>query len=209
MKNITTIFFTLPIFLLSLSHALQDHIDAPLLTIGAQFSESSLQKEETLVGFDAMNMRKMGNGRMRVAIKRIMRRESTTNDEREEEEDQESSRISGVKNCNLEDEKGDFGVGSVKNCKNGGRKRNVAGFVTFGQNTKRSNKLHQTSQLNHQDTSEAKRWKNSSISKRVSTREEETQRLVKAAREIANLMHKDYKDWGHRKPPINNREPLH
>ncbi|KAG6581710.1 hypothetical protein SDJN03_21712, partial [Cucurbita argyrosperma subsp. sororia] len=166
----------------------KDHIDAPLLTIGAQFSESSLQKEETLVGFDAMNMRKMGNGRMRVAIKRIMRRESTTNDEREEEEDQESSRISGVKNCNLEDEKGDFGV---------------------GQNTKRSNKLHQTSQLNHQDTSEAKRWKNSSISKRVSTREEETQRLVKAAREIANLMHKDYKDWGHRKPPINNREPLH
>ncbi|XP_022956105.1 uncharacterized protein LOC111457897 isoform X2 [Cucurbita moschata] len=171
MKNITTIFFILPIFLLSLSHALQDHIGAPLLSIGAQFSESSLQKE-TLVGFDAMNMRKMGNGRMRVAIKRIMRRESTTNDEREEEEDQESSRISG-------------------------------------QNTKRSNKLHQTSQLNHQDTSEAKRWKNSSISKRVSTREEETQRLVKAAREIANLMHKDYKDWGHRKPPINNREPLH
>ncbi|XP_022980732.1 uncharacterized protein LOC111480014 isoform X2 [Cucurbita maxima] len=170
MKNITTIFFTLPIFLLSLSHALQDHIDAPLLTIGAQFSESSLQKE-TLVGFDAMNMRKMGSGRMRVAVKRIMRRESTANDEREEE-DQESSGISGQK-------------------------------------TKSSNKFHQTSQLNHQDTREAKRWKNSSISKRVSTREEETQRLVKAAREIANLMHKDYKDWGHRKPPINNREPLH
>lgn len=83
------------------------------------------------MGFDAMNMRKMGSGRMRVAINRIMRRESTTNDEREEE-DQESSRISGVKNCNLEDEKGDFGVGSVKNCKNGGRKLNVAGFVTFG-----------------------------------------------------------------------------
>lgn len=81
----------------------------------------------------------MGNGRKRVEVKRIMRKETTTNDEREE--DQESSRISGAnhydRTCNFEDQKGDFGVTSrknmgVKNCKNAAKKLNVAGFVTFG-----------------------------------------------------------------------------
>lgn len=93
------------------------------------------------MGFDGIGMRKMGNGRKRVAMKRIMRRETATNDEREEDEEI-SSRISGAnqydRTCNFEDDqKGDFGVGrknmGVKNCKNAAAKKlNVAGFVTFG-----------------------------------------------------------------------------
>lgn len=164
----------------SLSHALQDDTDEPLLPVGANFSESSLEEEETLVGFDAIGLRKMGNGRKRVAVKKEII--TTTNDEREEDHEEISSRISGLYK-------------------------------------KSSYKPHQTSQLNHdqETTIDAKGSKNSrhikeksTSSKRVlATKDEETQRLLKAAREIANLMHKDYKDWAHRKPPINNREPLH
>ncbi|EXB77636.1 hypothetical protein L484_018152 [Morus notabilis] len=38
---------------------------------------------------------------------------------------------------------------------------------------------------------------------------DETRRLLEAAKEIVSLMHKDYKGMGRRKPPINNHEPSH
>lgn len=38
---------------------------------------------------------------------------------------------------------------------------------------------------------------------------DETRSLLEAAKEIVNLMHKDYKGMGRRKPPINNQEPRH
>ncbi|KAF3443983.1 hypothetical protein FNV43_RR13673 [Rhamnella rubrinervis] len=38
---------------------------------------------------------------------------------------------------------------------------------------------------------------------------DETRSLMEAAKEIVNLMHKDYKGMGRRKPPINNHEPKH
>ncbi|KAH0984385.1 hypothetical protein GBA52_011562 [Prunus armeniaca] len=38
---------------------------------------------------------------------------------------------------------------------------------------------------------------------------DEARRLLKATREIVNLMHKDYHGMGRRKPPINNHEPQH
>lgn len=38
---------------------------------------------------------------------------------------------------------------------------------------------------------------------------DEARMLLEAAKEIVNLMHKDYKGMGHRKPPINNHEPWH
>lgn len=91
------------------------------------------------MGFDAIGLRKMGNGRKRVAVKKEII--TTTNDEREEDHEEISSRISGAnqydRTCNFEDQKGDFGVLSrknmgVKKCKNATKKLNVAGFVTFG-----------------------------------------------------------------------------
>ncbi|XP_022949289.1 uncharacterized protein LOC111452688 [Cucurbita moschata] len=136
----------------SLSHALQDGtVVEPVIPVVNVELSKSLLREETLVGFDGIGLRKMGSGR-----KRIMR-----NDERDDEEVQDSSRISG------------------------------------------KNKSFQTSQPNHQESISSRH------SKRVLKKHEDTQRLVKAAREIANLMHRDYKDWAHRKPPINNYEPMH
>lgn len=91
------------------------------------------------MGFDAIGLRKMGNGRKRVAVKKEII--TTTNDEREEDHEEISSRISGAnqydRTCNFEDQKGDLGVLSrknmgVKKCKNATKKLNVAGFVTFG-----------------------------------------------------------------------------
>ncbi|KAA0054746.1 hypothetical protein IC582_016255 [Cucumis melo] len=165
----------------SLSHALQDYTDEPFLPIGGELSESSHEEEKNLVGFDAIGLRKMGSGRKRVEVKRIVKKGITT-PIYERQEDEESSRISGLYK-------------------------------------KSSNKARQTSQVNHdQETIDAKRSKISqhvykvkwTNSKRVIlARDDESQRLLKAAREIANLMHKDYKEWAHRKPPINNREPLH
>ncbi|XP_048328707.2 uncharacterized protein LOC125422187 [Ziziphus jujuba] len=38
---------------------------------------------------------------------------------------------------------------------------------------------------------------------------DETRSLLEAAKEIVNLMSKDYKGMGRRKPPINNQEPKH
>ncbi|XP_022998256.1 uncharacterized protein LOC111492947 [Cucurbita maxima] len=143
---------------LSLSHALlQDGTVEPVIPgVNVELSKSLL-REETLVGFDGIGLRKMGNGR-----KRIMR-----NDERDDQQVQDSSRISG------------------------------------------KNKSFQTSQPNHQESVSSTVSKNWRHSKRVLKKQEDTQRLVKAAREIANLMHRDYKDWAHRKPPINNYEPMH
>ncbi|XP_022155069.1 uncharacterized protein LOC111022203 [Momordica charantia] len=168
------------LFLISVSHALPDNSDKQYLSPAAvKFSESSLEEEETLVGLDAIGLRKMGNGRKRVAVKRMMRKLeiATDDDQREEEQDQESSRI-------------------------------ISGL-------KKKSSL-QTSQVKDQEPStiNAKRSRNSNHLKAKSSgsskaRDEETRRLLKAAKEIANLMHKDYKDWAHRKPPINNQEPLH
>lgn len=41
------------------------------------------------------------------------------------------------------------------------------------------------------------------------SQKDETRSLLEAAKEIVNLMHKDYKGMGRRKPPINNDEPRH
>lgn len=38
---------------------------------------------------------------------------------------------------------------------------------------------------------------------------DEARILLDATREIVNLMHKDYRGMGRRKPPINNHEPWH
>ncbi|KAG7036774.1 hypothetical protein SDJN02_00394, partial [Cucurbita argyrosperma subsp. argyrosperma] len=180
----------------SLSHALQDGtVVEPVIPVVNVELSKSLLREETLVGFDGIGLRKMGSAR-----KRIMR-----NDERDDQQVQDSSRISGANHydSNFEDQKKDFGVNrknlGIKNCKNvDAKKLNLAGFVTFGKN-----KSFQTSQPNHQESISSRH------SKRVLKKHEDTQRLVKAAREIANLMHRDYKDWAHRKPPINNYEPMH
>lgn len=41
------------------------------------------------------------------------------------------------------------------------------------------------------------------------SQKDEARSLLEAAKEIVNLMHKDYKGMGRRKPPINNHEPEH
>lgn len=93
------------------------------------------------MGLDAIGLRKMGNGRKRVAVKRMMRKLeiATNDDQREEEQDQESSRIiSGANHsdrstCNFEDQKGDhFGVSRKMGDKNCKKSLNVGGFATFG-----------------------------------------------------------------------------
>nr|POE98016.1 hypothetical protein CFP56_72911 [Quercus suber] len=43
----------------------------------------------------------------------------------------------------------------------------------------------------------------------TSQRDHEARWLLQATKEIVNLMHKDYKGMGRRKPPINNHEPWH
>lgn len=92
------------------------------------------------MGFDAIGLRKMGSGRKRVEVKRIVKKGITT-PIYERQEDEESSRISGAnqndRTSNFEDQNGDFGVSrkklGVKNCKNNDAKMlNAASFVTFG-----------------------------------------------------------------------------